>query len=1340
LIKNYRICWGEFIRPFYEEIPGHIGGETMKTSKKFIITIFVAIMFLLLCLPNYAHAELTDAQRQGIVNVAEEVAKLAQKGILRYTQGAERETGYNDLSKVTKSVKQQTPCTWSLTTSDAQVVLAKLNSELELYGYKTKSSLPQTKFERITTLGADINDCIGFDCSSLVSFLYTTTYGTKVSDTSKMFGNDSKFKKISLSEAKKGDTLWKDGHVGLYLGDYDGDGNIETFEASGFLQNTNKSATSISHQIRDFLISNPTAILGHPRFNQNTLNKLKVQLESESILQPSLQVKITEEKENKLNRWTCAYTYVGEVRQGKSIDVSGISSSNTENNTGTGGKTVEEVNNTKVVFASNTVPKSYWPDNYELVDEELPNSKGFFHRGIPAYGGYSQIVTPFNWLIETAGDVADWFIDFIAYALKIEIVGWTAIIENLVSNGLTMGTESVSDISTNSNSQGLGNSILTGLGIATENKVTVEDVIFNNVPILDIDFFNFSTAGGKQLALDSPLYKIRQTIAGLYYTIRVISIILMLVILLYTTVKAIFTSAIQERANAKEKAMDWLIGFIVVFSIHYFMVGVVALNNQVVQIFKPIASQTQQVNDATSIMSANRDTGSITHNNEESLYEQIRTMAYDAGAITGLLGAFMYMALVIYLLIFVVMYIKRLFILALLTIISPMVGALYALNKSKYKLMTWGKEYITNVIIQLIHAVIYTVVISVALLLAKTSTIMGGIIALVFMAFIFTIERLIKKIFSYDSPSLGGLSDSLVAQIGFYHLGKRTAKFALDTTKGTVNMAKGIGNFALHNDLTNALSKTKLAKATKEYYTEKKSHVKAAGSYFSDVASYYASDATARVNNWIDGEDGRKEGSDNSGRNRASGVAISDDSGGVLIKDRPTYEDYYKAYYYKAKYGAFSPSQKIIDAKRKKVKQARKEFARNRRSILTNSVIATASSALAIPMIVVNRDVGLAIGALGIHSYMKAFSKREINGVTIPKTKFTGKKMLFYMAAPIMGPAYMNSVENAKAENAEVERIERTTLGKEMDILEKAKMVEADIFDSMNHLYANTPKEKGKLQSSINIVERKAFAEAINSILQGVEKGTIEKTVNQYIKEKGTEKLDIEDIQKISKRLNELIPEEIQISDSFTNNIRDQIRRNAGMNPLVEKKVVDKNGNVEVEMTARIEMKDIVKICKNLEKEEKIESDVINELIVDLKKDKKFANTLKLQDPEKITIAIKDKLEEKILDQQKQKDVYEKLREKIDERVADKTRQDNLKIENVLNHLKPNNVVDLISRTLKREDSIKVVLRNSRYDDLMIKVKKLDAVNEEYREVTGKAIYKDVGKLVKDMRDGIISG
>lgn len=1326
----------------------------MRIFKKLLVSICILIVTLLSLVPSTANAaELTDAQRQAIVNVVKELVEDGNKnGILRYSQD-HRSSGFS-WTKVRNHSKQTTVSTWNLTKDDQDRVIAALKQDV-LKRYPRDEAM-QAKYAALTristsykcrTLGADIYDTIAFDCSSLASAAYSMTYGTSFLWTTYGFQKESSsiFNKTSVTNAKPGDVLWKSGHVAIYLGQcYNNDTSKSEAErkatyiaeAGGISSaGTPEKKAKVSKILADFLIEHPTYIKEHPNYNAKAGLPV-VELPEDCIRAANKQVVIRRINLNNCE-FTAAYSYTGEVGRGKAIDVSATTTTNTGTNTG--GLTVDQVNNSPIVIGSGTSTLGYWPDNYKLEDQALANSEGYFHKGTPAYGGYTATVSTLTWLLEKASDVLDWLAGFITMALKMQVIGWTAMVENLISNGLAWGTQDVNAQTPTSTGSIINDT--TNLPIVTTNKVTVEDIIFNNVPLLDINFFDFANAAGQELSQNSVIYKIRQLISQWYYTFRVLAIMLMFIILIYNIVKLVATTAVAEKTNAKEKVKDWLVAFIIVFTIHYFMVAVIAVNNQIVQILKPIVTtQSTGSNESSEWFATDIENGSITQNNEESLYEQIRVQAYDVRAVTGWTGTFMYVIMVIYLFMFVVMYIKRLFITAILTVVSPLVGALYAVNKSAYPINRWVKEYTYNVLIQLIHALVYTVLISVALSLAKVSTIVGGFFALLMIGFIFTAEKIVKQILGYKSAELGGLGDSLGAQFALYMGAKNFTRRLGRTANTVVQTGKDI------SEHRNSEKKKRIAEEQREQQ---------------DVldAGYARNIAGVRAMLTVSGKTLKDAFS-----NATDGEGFKGDYANRLSaygkKTKSVFKEIYKQYLKEAQMGTYRGSREWQDrAKRmhQESDKAKKAFIMSRSKGLLNSVIATAGMTIGIPLLFLDRGKGLAVTAAGVNAFRNAFTRKRISGRKSYKYDLKGKKLLFFFASPALAPGYANAMANIIEERD----IYKTKYGDALDALDKAKEIEVDILSKMQEMYSgestNTSTGESEqltnqaisdkldaFKQKVNETEEKDLKRALDKSLTKISQDDVEKEVTQYMKEKNISRLSMGDYDNIRDRVNRKLKSsghEVQISDSFTNNIREQVRREVGMNPQVQKTTKDKEGKEKTELKARVEVKDIAKICREIAKdhEKQVDDSIIKEMVIELKKDKGFRAVMETQNTEKIIEKVKDKLDEKIKDNELAEAISRSFEQKMDEHIEQKTKEEEKTVDEIVNNLRGNRAVHILTQAINTEGGMTVELKNSRYNELMKDVKRLDEINETYYDLTGEKIYKDVAKLVEGFRNDLLS-
>lgn len=346
----------------------------------------------------------------------------------------------------------------------------------------------------------------------------------------------------------------------------------------------------------------------------------------------------------------------------------------------------------------------------EIEDENLNiyDENGFIYTGVAKIEGYKGSVPFGKWILKSLLQILDYLIGILTYATRAVIVGWTAIFERFFMDGLVnaitgvtnkrddewqQDPNSIDDIDKEAEekakadnetkeqpqasgdendandyvSEGMqriadigGNVQLT---TSSEADVTVENIVYNKIPILDANFFNFESAGGAVVDENGIVYIIKENVAIWYYVFRTMAILIMLIILLYLGIKMAITTVAEKKAVYKQMLVSWIAGFILVFTIHYIMYFIISVNETFISWIVPKYEE----------------------GTELSLYESVRTKAYSLKATTGTAGLVMYAVLVYYSIRFLLLYFKRYLTIMILAIISPFVSVSYAVQKINKK-------------------------------------------------------------------------------------------------------------------------------------------------------------------------------------------------------------------------------------------------------------------------------------------------------------------------------------------------------------------------------------------------------------------------------------------------------------------------------------------------------------------------------------------------------------------------------------------------------------------------------------------------------------------------------
>lgn len=301
---------------------------------------------------------------------------------------------------------------------------------------------------------------------------------------------------------------------------------------------------------------------------------------------------------------------------------------------------------------------------------------------------------------------------------------------------------------------------------------------------------------GQQLKQISSTIELRPVISKWYYAIRNLAIVALLSILIYIGIRILISSSADDKAKYKQRLVDWIVAMCLLFFMHYIMAFAVSITEE-------ISSAIVSLNDSYSVIIGRSEGDNADDGRDLNEYEyeiedggkifdgqvadELRKVSIirddpDGGEQfvwpTNEMGAariqlqlepagdseddilirqfgytVIYLALVMYTMLFLFRYLKRLMMLAFLTIIAPLMAMTYPLDKlqdgSAQGFNTWLKEYIFNLLIQPVHLILYTMLIGSAMDLVSTNL----IYALVALGFILQAEKILRKFFGFDKAS-----------------------------------------------------------------------------------------------------------------------------------------------------------------------------------------------------------------------------------------------------------------------------------------------------------------------------------------------------------------------------------------------------------------------------------------------------------------------------------------------------------------------------------------------------------------------------------------------------------
>lgn len=337
---------------------------------------------------------------------------------------------------------------------------------------------------------------------------------------------------------------------------------------------------------------------------------------------------------------------------------------------------------------------------------------------------------------------------------------------------------------------------------------SVEDILFNQSALTSINFF--------EITPDTPdiIQTIRTNVATWYYVMRNLSIVILLGILIYVGIRMAISTVASDEAKYKKMLKDWIVSIALLFVLHYIMIFTINFNNILVDI---VDHARGSINNRTvgSIGTTidNNTSADLSHTYDDAL-NAILANSFSISLSSGFGSAIIYVILVGVTIMFLIMYIKRMLTIGFLIIIAPLITITYSIDKmgdgKSQALNAWLKEFIFNVLIQPFHCIIYVVFADIAMdLVIGDRTLASAVLAIIMIIFIFTAEKIIKKIFNFQASSLGeAIASAGAIATGMSFISKRGKENEKKGKVGKIPNMKSRGKLNINKNGTGKGDKT----------------------------------------------------------------------------------------------------------------------------------------------------------------------------------------------------------------------------------------------------------------------------------------------------------------------------------------------------------------------------------------------------------------------------------------------------------------------------------------------------------------------------------------------------
>lgn len=291
---------------------------------------------------------------------------------------------------------------------------------------------------------------------------------------------------------------------------------------------------------------------------------------------------------------------------------------------------------------------------------------------------------------------------------------------------------------------------------------TIESLLKGEFSLFDINIFDSSYR-------DSTINSIlKENTAKWFYALRNFAIVALLAVLIYIGILMAISEMASDKAKYKKMLASWFVSFVLIFVIQYVLIIAINFSGALVKIISGVAENienvtTQNTNESTYKVADKQGKQlerQIVHgyvNNQGENIPGILSGISQSDGWTRLEQVAVYSILVYYQAKFFFMYIKRMFMVCFLTAVSPLITITYSIDKAgdnqaqAYK--NWFREIMIAIFIQPLHLLFFLIFIY----STQSIALRAPIFAILLIGTLSRAESIVRKIFKFNSKSLGVL-------------------------------------------------------------------------------------------------------------------------------------------------------------------------------------------------------------------------------------------------------------------------------------------------------------------------------------------------------------------------------------------------------------------------------------------------------------------------------------------------------------------------------------------------------------------------------------------------------
>lgn len=300
-----------------------------------------------------------------------------------------------------------------------------------------------------------------------------------------------------------------------------------------------------------------------------------------------------------------------------------------------------------------------------------------------------------------------------------------------------------------------------GGNLGTDFWFTVDRTVFNKIGLFNVNYFAYTEEGSSYnvgdkctVTADPNNIEIKNSISSIYYICRVIALVVGLLVLIYIGIRMAISTVASDQAKYKKMLISWIESIIILFFMPYIISAIFAFGDAVTGIFYDIRCSLI----GSQVPGTSGEYGVF----EQKIRLNTLELVFSKAGYSLAMISIVYWCLLFTEVKFLWLYSKRLLMVGFLIIISPLITITYSIDKAgdgrAQAFSTWIKEFLLNVLIQPLHALLYLIFVFSANAIASQSTIVA--VALLFA--MGQAERMVKVIFNMKgSVSLRGIDKFL---------------------------------------------------------------------------------------------------------------------------------------------------------------------------------------------------------------------------------------------------------------------------------------------------------------------------------------------------------------------------------------------------------------------------------------------------------------------------------------------------------------------------------------------------------------------------------------------------